>query len=98
MNVNIKVSLTDDERRVMLFNMTGIDRKRRVSRAEVNEFVTGAVAGMLVEVPVQEELKVEPVKRPLYDLSLVPSKYDNKSEQWRIGWFRGRYVIKAFTI
>ena len=96
MNVNIKLTLTDEERNLMLRNMTGVTRKRMVSRSEVNDFVTGCVAGMLVEVPVPKELVVDKYVRPVYDLSLVPSKYDHKSESWRIGWYRGRYVVQPF--
>lgn len=47
MNVNVKLSLTDEERNTMYRNMTGKDVKRMVSRAEVNEFVQGCIAGML---------------------------------------------------
>lgn len=95
MNVNCKVTLTDEERNIMLRNMTGITRKRMVSRSEVNDFVAGCVQGILIDVPVPKELVVDKHVAPVYDLSLVPSKYDRKTEAWRIGWYRGRYVIQA---
>ena len=55
MNVNVKLSLTDEQRNVMYRNMTGKDVKRMVSRAEVNEFVRGCLAAVVEDAPVDGE-------------------------------------------
>lgn len=39
MNVNCKVSLTDEQRNTMFRNLNGGDSKKMVSRADVNAFV-----------------------------------------------------------
>lgn len=39
MNVNVKLSLTDEERNVMFRRLTGKSTKGMVSRADVNEWV-----------------------------------------------------------
>lgn len=47
MNVNIKLSLTDEQRNTLYRNMTGKDVKRMVSRAEVNELVNDYINDMM---------------------------------------------------
>ena len=65
MNVNVKLSITDDERNLMYRNMTGKDVLKMVSRSDVGEFVKGCIAGMLIDTPVPEELVVKPHVRPV---------------------------------
>ena len=43
MNVNIKISMSDEDRNIMAMNLTGKISKRMVTRAEVNQFVQGCL-------------------------------------------------------
>lgn len=43
MNVNIKISMSDEDRNIMAMNLTGRISKRMATRAEINEFVQGCL-------------------------------------------------------
>jgi len=47
MNVNVKISLTDEERNTLYRRMTGKDVKRLISRKEVCELVNEYIAVLL---------------------------------------------------
>ena len=47
MNVNVKVTLTDEERNKMHNRLTGTTTKKMVSRADVCEFVQSKIDGLL---------------------------------------------------
>lgn len=47
MNVNVKVTLTDEERNVMFRRLTGKNGKGMVSRAEVNQWVKDKIQNFL---------------------------------------------------
>lgn len=60
MNVNVKVTLTDEERNVMHNRLTGTLSKKMVSRADVNEFVKAKIERFLqVGSPTTEAVKDE---------------------------------------
>jgi len=47
MNVNVKLSISDEDRNLMSKRLTGKDTKKMVSRAEVNEWVKGQLETFL---------------------------------------------------
>ena len=60
MNVNIKLSLTDEERNVMFRRLTGKSGKGMVSRADVNNWVKEQLERFLtLGSPTTEKVKVE---------------------------------------
>ena len=63
MNVNVKLSLTDEQRNVLKRRLTGKDVKAMISRKEVNELVQDFIASLLTgdapetpEAPADEQL------------------------------------------
>jgi hypothetical protein len=62
MNVNVKVTLTDEERNVMANRLTGTLSKKMVSRADVNDFVKKQIERFLaVGSPTTETVEVEEI-------------------------------------
>ena len=103
MNVNIKVSLTDQERNLLKRKLTGKDVKAMVSRKEVNELVDGFMKAMLEDFEVEDDQRFDlsnDTIRPLqqFDQSKVPEQYRDKPLAWQMGWYRGRYVNKPFRV
>jgi len=94
MNVNIKLSLSDEERNLIARKIAGKDIKRLCSRADVVEMVNGFMAGFLTEVKKEAAVKTldtQPSPLVAPDLSLVPEKYADQTDQWKISYLRGRY-------
>lgn len=94
MNVNVKLSLTDEERNTMYRNITGKDVKKMVSRKDVSEFVAGAIASVLVEGDEEQDTCDQTV--PVSQL-LTPSEVriverlsaEGKSESYIRGFIKG---------
>ena len=95
MNVNIKLTLSDQERNLIARKIAGKDIKRLCSRAEVVEMVSGFMAGYLTELRAENyDNQNSPVSAPALsapDLSLVPEKYADMPDQWKVSYLRGRY-------
>jgi hypothetical protein len=94
MNTNIKVVLTDEQRRQLQEQLTG--RVRPITRQELTAFVTGAVHGALdCEQVTQGATK--PCFSPRADLSSMPSKwadkYADRPDHWKVGWLRGWNMV-----
>jgi hypothetical protein len=105
MNVNIKLTLSDQERNLIARKIAGKDIKRLCSRADVNELVKGFMIGYLTELTTEfiagagvrdphtgettVGMSVPRLEAP--DLSLVPEKYADQTDQWKVSYLRGRY-------
>lgn len=73
MNVNCKVSLTDEQRVIMYQRLTGKNGKGMVSRADVNTFVKDRIEKFLNGVDTKSPLKLAP---PNPILSPEPHEFD----------------------
>jgi hypothetical protein len=96
MNTNIKITLTDEQRRLVQMQLTG--KQRMISRAELTSFVTGVVLGVM---DCETATKCAPVPcfAPRFDLTDMPDKYaamyKDKPEHWRLGWIKGWNLVGA---
>ena len=72
MNVNVRVSLTDEQRNILKKRLTGKDVKAMVTRAEVNELVYAHIHSLLNE-PLAFEHTFAPVVEEI-ELSNPPSR------------------------
>ena len=70
MNVNVKISLTDEERNTLYRRITGKDVKRMISRKEVCELVQQHIDDLLEGI----EQVVETVAEPVFDPKQVYKK------------------------
>lgn len=94
MMTNIKIELTDEQRRDLQVQLTG--KQRPISRAELTDFVTGVVSGTLD----YEQVTVDPPLvcfTPNPDITAVPSKYREKygmrPDSFWVGWLRGWSLV-----
>lgn len=96
MNMNLKLSFTDEQRNLIKRKLTGKDVKALATRSDITEMVEGFVASVLEE----EQPAPSPVPRATqqFDPSLVPDQYRDKPLSWQQGWFRGRYTIKPTRV
>ena len=92
MNVNLKLSFTDEQRNLIKRRLVGKDVKALATRNDIKELVDGFVQSMLEE----EQSSPAPAPKQEFDQRLVPEQYRDKPLQWQMGWFRGRYLIKPF--
>ena len=95
MNVNIKLTLSEQDRNLIARKIAGKDIKRLCSRSDVVEMVNGFMAGYLNEL-VAEKMRVDhPNNMTLTidppNLSRVPDEYAKQSDHWKISYLRGRY-------
>jgi hypothetical protein len=94
MMTNIKIELTDEQRRLLQTQLTGLVRP--ISRAELTAFVSGVVTGAMDCEHVVETAK-QPCFQPRADLSDMPYKwaetYADQPEHWKVGWLRGWNLI-----
>ena len=103
MNVNIKVSLTDDQRNLIKRKLTGKAVKSMVTRKEVNYMVNGFMQALLEDLEQDHRIadsgQAQRNEVPLqqFDQSKVPAEHRHMPLSWQMGWYRGRYVIKSFT-
>lgn len=91
MMTNIKIELTDEQRRQLQQQLTG--RVKPITRAELSQFVTAVVVGAM---DCEEAVNTAPVPcfQPRDDLVALPAgkwakKYADKPEHWKQGWLRG---------
>lgn len=88
MNVNIKVSLTDEQRNNMHRRLTGKQTKGMVSRATVNEFMQGCLDSFLTEeappklfgigsITAQEQMEVDRLRA------------EGQPDNYIVGWIKG---------
>jgi hypothetical protein len=92
MMTNIKIELTDDQRAELLLQLTG--KKGLVSRAQLNEFVQGAVEGALVSSAAYTSLTYFNARLDLTQIPrLYADKYVGKSDTWKKGWLRGWTMV-----
>ena len=101
MNVNIKLTLSDQDRNMIARKIAGKDIKRLCSRAEVVDLVNGFMAGYLTELTAEYTNSVlhhpgqvtaaTPPRLAAPDLSRVPEKYADQTDQWKVSYLRGRY-------
>jgi hypothetical protein len=94
MNTNIKITLTDEQRRQLQQQLTG--HVRPVTRQELNAFVMGAVMGAMdCEKVTQGD--TPPCFSPRPDLSKMPARwakrYADQPEHWKRGWLRGWNMV-----
>ena len=96
MNTNIKIELTDEQRRLLQEQLTG--KVRPISRVEVTSFVTGVVMGAMDCETVTKSAPV-PCFAPRSDLSTMPDKwaaiYGDKPVHWQQGWLKGWNLVGA---
>jgi hypothetical protein len=57
MNVNIKISMSDEDRNIMAMNLTGKISKRMVTRAEISSFVQGCLDSITDSINIGEPLE-----------------------------------------
>lgn len=95
MNVNIKLTLTDDQRNLIKRKLTGKNIKSMASRKEVNELVEGFIAATLEDIEGDREVAQKFETRiAQFDQDKVPAEYRTKPLAWQMGWYRGRYINK----
>ena len=87
MITNIRILLTDEERSTLADLIDGKTSKRLATRAEVSAMAEAVFAHLNAE-------QAAPAATP--DLSLVPDKYADKPDAWKLGWLRGRYVLRSY--
>jgi len=94
MNTNIKITLTDEQRRLVQMQLTG--KQRMISRVELTSFVTGVVMGVM-DCETQTKSAPVPCFAPRFDLTDMPAKYaamyGDKPEHWRLGWIKGWNLV-----
>ena len=92
MNTNIKITLDDDQRRLLQQQLTG--KLRPISRSEL----TGVVVGAMDCETVTQSAPV-PCFSPRHDLVELPAKwaklYANRPKHWQAGWLRGWNAVGA---
>jgi hypothetical protein len=98
MNTNIKIALTDEQRRQLQVQLTG--KQRLISRAELTQFVTGVVTGAMdCEEVTEEAVTRVPCFSPRSDLTEMPAKwaakYADRPEHWQVGWLKGWNLVGA---
>ena len=95
MNTNIKITLTDEQRRDLQVQLTG--KQRMISRAELCEFVDGVIEGALRCEALADGSTLPLRGRPNPDLTEIPVRYvdrfKDKPEHWRKGWLRGWNLV-----
>jgi hypothetical protein len=94
MNVNCKLTLTDEERNVMFRRLTGKNGKGMVSRAEVNQWVKDKLQSFLsIGSPSTETVEEE------IEVNLTDEEFDNL-EQGEIEWIikQNALLIKRVNI
>ena len=96
MMTNIKIDLTDDQRRTLQQQLTG--KVRLITRAELSDFVSGIIEGACTI----EEVVADPPHEffePNPKLTEIPgkwaNKYANRTEAWKAGWLRGWNAVGA---
>ncbi len=96
MNTNIKIELTDEQRRLLQQQLTG--KQRLISRVELTSFVTGVVMGAMDCETITKSAPV-PCFAPRSDLVELPPKwaaiYGNKPKHWQAGWLKGWNLVGA---
>lgn len=94
MNVNCKLTLTDEERNVMFRRLTGKNGKGMVSRAEVNQWVKDKLQSFLsIGSPSTEQVEPEVELLTLADLENIDVEevmQQNKLLQTRINILQHR--------
>ena len=97
MMTNIKIELTDEQRRTLQQQLTG--KVRLISRSELTEFVDGVIEGALkcealvagVTLPHRGRIDPNP------ELTVIPKKYReayaNRPAHWKAGWLRGWNLV-----
>ena len=97
MNTNIKITLTDEQRRLVQMQLTG--KQRMISRVELTSFVTGVVMGAMDCETITKSAPV-PCFSPRSDLVELPAKwaakYADKPPHWQAGWLRGWNTVGRF--
>jgi hypothetical protein len=105
MNVNIHLTLTERDRNLIARKIAGKDIKRLCSRSDVVQMVEGFMAGYLAELSTefiksagvydaasgQPNAGMSIPRLAQTDLSLVPEKYADESDSWKVSYLRGRY-------
>ncbi len=95
MNVNIKLTLSDQERNLIARKIAGKDIKRLCSRSEVVEMVNGFIKGYITELRVEKAKVDHPSNMTLTidppDFSRVPDVHASETDQWKVSYLRGRY-------
>jgi hypothetical protein len=90
MMTNVKIELTDEQRRNLQRQLTG--KSKPITRAELCEFVDGIVRGAL-ECEARVHNPPVPCFSPSGDLTVMPERYARKyadeSDAWKQGWLRG---------
>ena len=96
MKVNVKLSLSDEERNIMAVNISGKDSKRMVTRAEVNEFVQGCMDCITDAIIGQPVTEMKPAKNPLSSdeqAEVERLRAMGKSDSYIRGWLQvGRSI------
>jgi hypothetical protein len=94
MNTNIKITLTDEQRRRLQQQLTG--KVRPISRAELTAFVSGVVVGAMDCEQITQSAS-ERCFTPRADLTDMPPKwataYTDQPDHWKYGWLRGWNLI-----
>ena len=100
MNVNAQFSLNDDQRRALASAIAGKPVKRLATRAEVRDFVTGALAAATTTIDVDGEITT-PSGGPQFGLSpreereVERLRKAGKNDSYIRGWLQVGRRLKA---
>lgn len=95
MIVNIRIELPDTERETMFQNLTGTEYRRKVSRAQVREFVEGCVEAASRRVmlsPTPEAIRAADAPASSFTAAeqseIERLRADGKSDSYIRGWLQ----------